>query len=54
VVAETETDAFGDFRFERLDPGSGGYSLAVSKEGLGTANVDINLDDSVTLDVIRI
>jgi Fe-S-cluster-containing dehydrogenase component len=54
VVAETETDAFGDFRFDRLDPGSGGYSLAVSKDGLGTATVDIDLGDSATLDVIRI
>ena len=54
VVAETKTDAFGDFRFDRLDPDSGGYNLSVSKDGLGTATVDINLGDSLTLDAIRI
>jgi Fe-S-cluster-containing dehydrogenase component len=54
VVAETETDAFGDFRFDRLDPDSGGYIIAVSKEGLGTATVNLELGDSLTLDIIRI
>lgn len=54
VVAETETDAFGDFRFDRLDPASGGYTVAVTREGHAGATVDVELGDSVTMDIIRI
>lgn len=54
VVGETTTDAFGDFRFERLDPGSGGYTLAIAKEGLNEKTVEVTLGDSITIPAIRL
>jgi Fe-S-cluster-containing dehydrogenase component len=54
TVAETETDAFGDFRIDRLDPASGGYTLTIHKEGFATTTVEVTLEDSVTLDPIRL
>lgn len=54
VVAETETDAYGDFRFDRLDPGSGGYTLAVAKDGVGSTTVEVTLGDSVTLPTVHL
>ena len=54
VVGETTTDAFGDFRFERLDPGSGGYTLAIAKEGLNEKTLEVTLGDSITIPAIRL
>ena len=55
VAGETETDAFGDFRLDRLDPGSGGYTLTISHDGFATKTVEVSLGErSVTLDTIRL
>ncbi len=54
LVAETVTDAFGDFTIDRLDPASGAYSLTVTKDALPARTVPVELGESITLDVIRL
>ncbi len=52
-IAATTTDNYGDFRFDRLDEGSGRYSVEIT--GLGrTKTVDANLGESRNLGEIRL
>jgi Fe-S-cluster-containing dehydrogenase component len=53
VVAETTTDNYGDFRFDRLDEDSGRYTVEVSAAGRKRA-VDAMLGASVNLGEIRL
>jgi hypothetical protein len=53
VVAETTTDNYGDFKFDRLDENSGGYSIEVSLAGR-TKRVDAQLGESANLGEIRL
>jgi Fe-S-cluster-containing dehydrogenase component len=53
VVAETTTDNYGDFKFDRLDEGSGRYVVEISAQGR-TRSVDAELGASVSLGEIRI
>lgn len=46
AVAELETDAFGDFKLDDLDPHSGTYRIVVSHQRYGKASVEISLDES--------
>ena len=53
VVATTTTDNYGDFKFDRLDEGSGRYAVEIS--GLGRSKtVEANLGDSRSLGEIRL
>lgn len=54
VVAETSTDGYGDFKFDRLDPESGIYTIEVSADGLATEQRDVTLGESVSLGEIRL
>lgn len=54
VVAETTTDAYGEFKIDRLDPASGGYTVTVSKDGLPEKTSSFDLSESVTLDLVRL
>ena len=54
VVARCETDAFGDFRIDRLDPASGGYTVKVAHDGFHGHTMEFELDDSITLGTIRL
>ncbi|MCZ6447720.1 MAG: hypothetical protein O6831_05720, partial [Alphaproteobacteria bacterium] len=54
VVARCETDAFGDFKIDRLDPASGGYTVKVAHEGFAAHSIEFELGDSVTLGTIRL
>ncbi|MBT7644007.1 MAG: oxidoreductase [Rhodospirillales bacterium] len=58
TIAETTTDAFGDFKIDRLDAASDatgdGYHITITKEGFQPQSVDFDLKDSLTLDVIRL
>jgi Fe-S-cluster-containing dehydrogenase component len=45
-VANLRTDLFGDFKFDRLDPGSGRYGVSVSHPQHGNAREDVELDES--------
>jgi hypothetical protein len=52
-VAETTTDNYGDFKFDRLEEGSGRYRVAIS--GLGrTKTVEAELGVSINLGEIRL
>jgi Fe-S-cluster-containing dehydrogenase component len=53
VVAATTTDNYGDFKFDRLDEGSGRYTVEVS--GLGRSKtVETTLGESRNLGEIRL
>lgn len=53
TVAETVTDGFGDFRFDRLEPDSGSYIVEVTATG-GGAQREARLGESVNLGEIRL
>ena len=53
VVAETTTDNYGDFKFDRLDEGSGRYAVEVSAHGRKRV-VEAELGASINLGEIRI
>jgi hypothetical protein len=52
-IAETATDNYGDFKFDRLDEGSGRYTVEVSSKGR-TKTVDVELGASRYLGEIRL
>lgn len=54
IVGETITDAYGEFKIDRLDPASGSYTVTVSKDGLPEKTASFDLAESVTLDLIRL
>ncbi len=49
VVGETATDAFGEFKIDRLEPGSGRYSVIVEVDGEEAKRLDVELGESVYL-----
>ena len=53
MVAETTTDNYGDFKFDRLDGGSGEYRIEVSALGR-KAEARATLGESINLGEIRI
>ena len=54
AVAETTTDGYGDFKFDRLEPDSGAYDIEISADGLGGADRDATLGESINLGEIRL
>jgi Fe-S-cluster-containing dehydrogenase component len=55
AVASATTDAFGDFRFDRLAPGSGAYRVRIEHPASGSATVDAVLADaSIALGAIEL
>ena len=59
VVAQTTSDNYGDFKFDRLDENSGVYSVEVSAKGDGKKGdrkkvVEIKLGASVNIGEIRL
>jgi Fe-S-cluster-containing dehydrogenase component len=53
-VAETTSDSYGDFKFDRLDRGSGCYAVEISAAGSAKKVVDIDLGESTNLGEIRV
>jgi hypothetical protein len=53
IVSETTTDNFGDFKFDRLDEGSGSYSVEISKDRT-KKTIPAVLGASVNLGEIRL
>lgn len=43
TIAMTNTDAFGDFRFDKLEPNSGEYAVSASDTGKGSFSARISL-----------
>ncbi len=54
VLAQTETDGFGDFKFDRLGKNSGSYTVRISKDSLGAASLEVELSQSIHLGNIRL
>ena len=52
-IAEMTTDNYGDFKFDKLDEGSGRYTVEVSSGGR-TRSVDVELGESRSLGEIRL
>jgi Fe-S-cluster-containing dehydrogenase component len=53
-VAETTSDNYGDFKFDRLTPESGGYRIEVSAPGRPKKTVDVTLGASTNVGEIRL
>jgi len=53
LVAETTSDNYGDFKFDRLDEGSGAYTVEINATGRRTT-VEAQLGASINLGEIRI
>lgn len=54
TIAETQTDVFGDFKFDGLDPDSGAYSYQVKHEEIGAASAKVKLKESVYIGEIQL
>jgi Fe-S-cluster-containing dehydrogenase component len=54
TVAETATDNYGDFKFDRLDESSGAYTVEIEAVGRAKKTVEAKLGDSVNLGEIRL
>lgn len=54
VVATAQTDSFGDFKFDKIEPGSGAYSISISG-GQGSKSLDVTVgNESVYLGEISL
>jgi len=53
-VAEQQTDAFGDFKFDRLDADSSAYELKITAEGFAGATVEVSLDETKNVGDVRL
>jgi Fe-S-cluster-containing dehydrogenase component len=54
VVAETLTDNYGDFKFDRLDENSGAYTVEIEAPGHVKKSVEAVLGASITFGEIRL
>jgi hypothetical protein len=52
-VAETASDNYGDFKFDKLDENSGVYAVEIEAKG-ATESVEVRLGASVNLGEIRL
>ena len=53
-VAQTTSDNYGDFKFDRLDEGSGRYTLEISAPGRAKKAVEVELGASTNVGEIRL
>lgn len=51
-IAQMQTDVFGDFKFDGLDPQSGNYKVTISHFQCGSAQMDVTLGESAYLGFI--
>jgi len=54
VIAETVSDNYGDFKFDRLEENSGSYAVEISADGRAKKVVEANLGASINLGEIRL
>lgn len=45
-IAEQRTDAFGDFKFDRLEPASGAYAVEIAHPGHEKKTIEVQLGES--------
>ena len=53
-LAETTTDNYGDFKFDRLEEHSGAYTIEIIAEGHTARLIEADLGESIYLGEIRI
>ncbi len=53
-IAETTSDGYGDFKFDRLDDGSGRYVVEISAPGRAKKVVEVDLGVSTNLGELRV
>ncbi|MEZ5551508.1 MAG: 4Fe-4S dicluster domain-containing protein [Pseudomonadales bacterium] len=53
-LGETETDAFGEFKLDKLPPGSGAYTVLIAHAEHGKSSVETKLDESLYLGEIKL
>ena len=53
-VDEQQTDAFGDFKFDRLDADSGAYELSITADGFAAATVEMTLGQTQNVGEVRL
>jgi Fe-S-cluster-containing dehydrogenase component len=53
-VGETTSDNYGDFKFDRLEEGSGRYMVEIAAQDRPTKTIDVDLGVSVSLGEIRL
>jgi len=54
AVAECASDNYGDFKFDRLEPESGAYTVEIDAPGRAKKIVEARLGESVNLGEIRL
>jgi Fe-S-cluster-containing dehydrogenase component len=54
TVGETVTGTFGEFKIDRLKPGSGTYAIEISHPDHGTAKADAELGESAYIGVVAL
>lgn len=54
TLAETTSDAYGDFRFSSLDEGSGAYRIEIAHERFATRSIAVELGASTYLGTIAL
>jgi Fe-S-cluster-containing dehydrogenase component len=54
TVTESASDNYGDFKFDKLDEGSGKYVVEITAKGRSTKSVEAQLGASVNLGEIRL
>ena len=54
AIAETETDNYGDFKFDRLEQDSGAYQVEIDADGHEKKTVEAELTESIYLGEIRL
>ncbi|MEA2993162.1 MAG: tetrathionate reductase subunit [Alphaproteobacteria bacterium] len=53
-ISETTSDNYGDFKFDRLEEGSGRYMVEIAAQDRPTKTIDVDLGVSVSLGEIRL
>jgi Fe-S-cluster-containing dehydrogenase component len=53
ALQTTKSDAFGDFKFDGLDPESGAYVVSAEASGKGRVEVQVDVSDSVALGQLK-
>jgi len=54
TIAETTSDNYGDFKFDKLDEDSGAYVVEISAKGRSKKSVEARLGASINLGEIRL
>ena len=54
VVAATQTDAYGDFKFDRLAADNAAYQLEISAEDFTQKQIELTFTDTVYLGEIKL